>query len=82
MPALLAWADNDESSAWVKIGDGEKQTNLAQDDIVDEGQTIDGKCQIPDMKIGIGGDLRSIRVGPDPDTCQIVVKSIVARPTD
>ena len=43
---------------------------------------VDGKCVMPVMKIGLSGDLSSLRVGTDPDTCEIVVKGIVERPTD
>ena len=89
LPTLLAYVfdDRDKSGdagkdAWVQVDGDPKQTDLHPGDIVREGQRIDGECQTPDITIGISGDLRSMRVGPDPDTCDIVVKEIVARPID
>ena len=82
MPAVLAWTDTDENSAWVQIGSGEKQTDLSEGDKLGDAEIVDGKCLMPTMKMGLGGDLSLLRVGADPDTCEIVVKRIVAKETD
>ena len=78
MPTVIAWAAGDGNSAWVKIGSGEKQADLSVGDILGDAKIVDGKCSVPDMSMGIGGDLSSLRVGVDSDTCKVIVRSIVA----
>ena len=78
MPIVLALADGDGNSAWVKIENGEKQANLSVDDVLGDGRIVDGKCLMPDMSMGIGRGFTSMRVGLDADTCQIVVKELIA----
>ncbi len=79
MPAVLALTAGDENSAWVKIGTSEKQTGLRVGDVLGDAEIVDGKCSMPAISMGIGGDLTSLRVGIDNDTCKIVVKEMVAR---
>ena len=82
MPVVLALTDDDGNSAWVQVEGGEKQTNLRQGDNLGDGVVVDGECKTPNLKMGLSSDLRSFRVGVDPDTCKIVVKEIVEKETE
>ena len=79
MPAFLVLAARDENSAWVKIGSGEKQTGLESGEVLGDAKVVDDKCSMPDVSMGLAGDLRYLRIGVDNDTCKIVVKEINVR---
>ena len=78
MPTFLALAGGDGNSAWVKIENGEKQTNLSAGDVLGDARVVDGRCLMPAMSMGIGSEFKSLRVGLNPDTCEIVVKELAA----
>ena len=49
---------------------------IAKDNVVHQGERINGECDNPSITIRARGDLRRVKVGPDGDTCNLVVKTL------
>ena len=78
---VLAQTEQDppaqDSSAWFKLENGEKQS-ISRGDVVAQGQIDpDGSCLGPTFEIGMEGDVKSVSVGIQEDTCAIVVIDII-----
>lgn len=79
---VLAQTEQDppaqDSSAWFKLENGEKQS-ISRGDVVAQGQIgSDGTCLGPTFEIGMEGDVKSVSVEIQEDTCDVVVRDIVA----
>ena len=54
------------------------QEGVVQGGIVHEGNSEDGERGIPNVTIDMGCDVRKVRLGVDPDTCNLAVGEIVS----
>ena len=47
---------------------------IQKDGVVHEGRRTDGECDNPSITVKARGDVKKVKVGPDGDSCNIVVK--------
>ena len=78
---VLAQTEQDpptqNSSAWFKLENSERQS-ISIGDVVAQGQiNPDGSCIGSTFEIGMEGDVKSVSVGIQENTCSLVVKDIV-----
>ena len=72
-----------ENSVRITIGDAPTMTNVAEGDVVHRDERAnpgDGSesfdCEIPGVRIQMSGDVRSVRVGLQNGTCNLVVQDL------
>ena len=65
------------TSAWVQIEGQERQTGVTDGQIVGETTRIDGECESPRIDMGMLGDVKSISVAINPDTCEVYIMDVV-----
>ena len=62
------------NSVRIFINDQQVEGPIHKGDVVHEGHRINGECDNPSNRIMARGDVRSVKVGPDGNSCNIVVK--------
>ena len=71
----------EESSIRITVDGKDAKTAPRQSDVVDTGEkTEDVDCAIPDVTIEMSGDVKSVRLAVDNETCNTYVKEIVENP--
>lgn len=65
------------TSAWVQIEGKEKLTGVTDGQIVGPAGRVNGECQSPRINMGMLGDVKSISVAINPDTCEVYVIDVV-----
>ena len=65
------------TSAWVQIEGQQKQTGVTDGQIVGPASRVDGECQSPRIDMGMLGDVKSISVAINPDTCEVYIVDVV-----
>ena len=68
--------DSTEATNSVKIFINGQQVEgpIQKGDVVHEGRRTDGECDNPSFRIQARGDVRRVKIGPDGNSCKIVVK--------
>ena len=65
----------EESSIRITVDGKDAKTAPRQGDVVDKGEkTEDVDCAIPDVTIAMAGDVKSVRLAVDNETCNTYVK--------
>ena len=69
----------EESSVRITVDGNDTRTNVAEGDVVDQGNKTDGvDCAIPDVTIEMAGDVAKVVLAVNNDNCNTYVKSIDA----
>lgn len=68
----------DDSGVTVTVDGKESKNNVTEGDTVDNGaKTEDVDCAIPDVTIQMAGNIRSVLLAVNNDTCDTYVEKIV-----
>ena len=71
----------EKSSIRITVDGKDAKTDPRQGDVVDKGEkTEDVDCAIPDVTIEMSGDVKSVRLTVDNETCNTYVKGIIEKP--